>query len=158
MNADHENDRNVYFHFNEYVEQGFNTKMHYIHSDSYLDANTYKAPEKVRVRSKDIEFSNEMTFPKHSVSIISLPKDVIKTGIDTGSISNITIINNTLIWRSEEEIEDYQIYDYLGNSIDLPVISRLENEIRFKVNQLSKGAYFLNWQSKEKEGTEKFIR
>jgi len=34
-------------------------------------------------------------------------------------------------------------YDVLGNMISLPIISKNENEIIFKTNQLNKGVCFL---------------
>jgi len=80
----------------------------------------------------------------------SLTKTICITSIEELEDKNITIYPSPIISNQDLTIkgninglEKIIGYDVLGNMISLPIISKNENEIIFKTNQLNKGVCFL---------------
>lgn len=59
------------------------------------------------------------------------------------SIYPSPITNNQKLTVKVKGLEKIVVYDVLGSLIQLPTISKNENEIIFETNQLNKGVYFL---------------
>ncbi|MFP4527376.1 MAG: hypothetical protein ACLFQX_02425 [Candidatus Kapaibacterium sp.] len=157
LNADLYNDREVRFHFGHEIEYGFPATMHYLYSESYLDANTFESPTRIDVRSKTINFSEAMKFPRHSVSIISFPIKYLNEKPHYVE-EKLYINNGELIWINNNKPEDAEIYNYTGAKINPERIVISEFEIRIAIENLATGPYFIRWKSSTKEGILKFIK
>ncbi len=160
LNADYENDREVYFHSNKYITQGSPAKIYYITSEHFLDANTFDEPEKISVRSKEIEFSNLRIFPKQSVSIIALPKENILSDVYTYKYDEDSLIinNDILYWNNSKNIQEFKVFDYLGNEISNYHYNLSEKRLEINLSGLSSGVYFLYWKNSKEQGSLKFIK